>query len=97
MVHEFKRMKVSVHGPPVSSVESASPTSPIELKRKLPSGRSSPMEVDEALQRTEVKKKQNEEKRKEMMEMLQSQLREYKNQYTNISQGWDIAPCHSPN
>lgn len=97
MVHAFKRMKVTAHGPPVSSLRSASATSAIELKRKLPTGHSSPMVVDEALQRTENKKKQNEEKRQQMMEMLQSQLREYKNQYTNISQGWDIAPCHGPN
>jgi hypothetical protein len=38
-------------------------------------------------------KETEQERRKKMMDLLQSQLRQYRNQYSSITEGPDIAPC----
>jgi hypothetical protein len=77
MVHALKRMKLE--GREVVLTEAATGE---ELKRK--SRTNSPMIVQPATE---------EERRLKMQELLQNQLRQYKSQYSMITEGPDIAPC----
>jgi hypothetical protein len=90
IVHAMKRLKIDK----TQALESAVELVP-DLRRKVKStpeseGRSSPMVVDSGLQ---TEKLNETERRKRMMELLQSQLRQYKSQYSMITDGPDIAPC----
>ncbi len=89
VVHALKRMKIESN----RSIDTAPAVFLNELKRKpLSNGSPSPMIVDDS-QCVKPSRPSEAERRKQMMEMLQNQLRQYKSQYSTITEGPDIAPC----
>ena len=88
VVHAMKRMCIE-QAPPRTTATYAEPS---ELRRKTPnrSGSASPMVL---VEEHTAQPESETERRKKMMELLQSQLRQYKSQYFMITEGPDIAPC----
>jgi hypothetical protein len=94
VVHALKRMKIAHGSAGIGTVSlDFNP-----LRRKEPvSVRACPMLVSDDISKDRAmaeKKRKEQERRKLMQEILQQQMREYKSQYTNITEGMDIAPCH---
>ena len=94
IVHSLKRMKIENYT--IGTMHTSQP--PRELRRKEPmSMRPSPMVIaDDITKDREIseKKRKEQERRKIMLEVLHTQMRQYKSQYTNITEGMDVAPCH---
>ena len=94
VVHAMKRLKIAANSRGLETTTTS--TSLEEFKRKKPSPGPipSPMVVDDDGRQVHPKRVDNSEmRRKEMMEMLRNQLRQYRSQYSMISEGPDIAPC----
>lgn len=89
VVHAMKRMRIEERADPVLTVASTGQS--FKRKSRTASGSRSPMVVDSATAATANDK--DDERKKKMLELLQNQLRQYKSQYSMITEGPDIAPC----
>ena len=89
VVHAMKRMRIEERTEPVLTVTSSGQS--FARKSRNASGARSPMLVDTTTSATSCEKE--DQRRKKMLELLQNQLRQYKSQYSMITEGLDIAPC----
>ena len=97
VVHALKRMKIAHGSTGIATVSLEVNSNPLRRKEAPSVARVCPMVLsDEISKDREIaeKKRKEQERRRLMQEMLQQQMREYKSQYTNITEGMDIAPCH---
>ena len=88
VVHAMKRLRID-DGRALSTADEV----PQNGRRKLrspPQLEGQGMTIDEP---PPVPKLTEAQRRQKMMDMLQSQLRQYKSQYSMITDGPDIAPC----
>lgn len=98
IVHALKRMRIDRCSPAQQSLLANEYTAGFNPKRKIPSntssGRKSPMIIIEPeTSSLRSQKSENSVRRQKMLEMLHSQLSEYKSQYTSISERPGRSEC----